>query len=65
MNAVIIEIKDKSEERFWLELAKKTGVRAKSLTVEDIEDFGLALLIEKGMKTENVSRESLRKTLVF
>ena len=63
MDAIIIELKDKTDARFWLELARKTGNRAKSLNIEDIEDFGLALLIEKGMKTENVSRESVMKAL--
>lgn len=63
MKAIIIELKDKTDAKFWLELAKKTGHRAKSLIVDDIEDFGLARLIEKGMKTENVSRECVMQAL--
>jgi hypothetical protein len=59
-DAIIIELKDKTEARFWLELAHKTGNRAKSVNIEDI---GLAALIEKGMKTESVSRESVMKAL--
>ncbi|NCC73644.1 MAG: hypothetical protein EOM06_09630 [Sphingobacteriia bacterium] len=60
-NAIIIEVKDKTEARIWLELAGKTGNRVKSVY---IEDAGLAALIEKGMKTENVSRESVMKALL-
>jgi hypothetical protein len=60
-DAIIIEVKDKSEARFWLELASKTGNRAKSVNIEDI---GLAAMIEKGMKTENVSRECVMKALL-
>jgi hypothetical protein len=58
--AIIIEVKDKTEARFCLELAGKTGNRAKSVNIEDI---GLATLIGKGMKTENVTRESVMKAL--
>lgn len=60
-DAIIIEVKDKTEARFWLELASKTGNRAKSVNIEDV---GLAALIEKGMKTENVSRENILKALL-
>jgi hypothetical protein len=63
MDAIIIELKDKTDARFWLELTKKNGNRARSLNLDDIEDFGLDLLIEKGMKTENVRRESVMKAL--
>jgi len=59
-DAIIIEVKDKTEARFWLELVGKTGNRAKAVNIEDV---GLAALIEKGMKTENVSRESVLKSL--
>jgi TPR repeat protein len=60
-NAIIIEVKDKSEARFWLELACKTGNRAKSFNIKDI---GLAAMIEKGMKTVNVSQKSVNKALL-
>ena len=59
-DAIIIEVKDKTEARFWLELVGKTGNRAKAVNIEDV---GLAALIEKGMKTENVSRENVMKAL--
>lgn len=59
-DAIIIEVKDKTEARFWLELAGKTGNRAKAVNIEDV---GLAALIEKGMKTENVSRKSVMRAL--
>ena len=48
---------------FALNLAKKTGAKAKSIDTEDIEDSRLADLIEKGMKTKTVSRESVMEIL--
>lgn len=63
MEAVIIEIKSKAESKFWLELAKKTGVKAKSINTDEIEDANLAELIDKGMKTKSVTRESVMEIL--
>ena len=63
MDAVIIEIKDKKDAQFWLNLAKRTGNRAKSISRQEIEDAGLSLLIKEGMETDDVSRESVMEAL--
>ncbi len=63
MEAIVIEIKNEADVKFWLNLAKKTGTRAKSINTEDLEDSNLAALIEKGMKTKSVSRESVMELL--
>jgi hypothetical protein len=63
MEAVIIEVKSDSDIRFWLDLAKKTGTRAKSIDTQDIEDSKLASLIENGMKTKTVSRAKIMESL--
>jgi hypothetical protein len=63
MEAIVIEITNEADIKFWLKLAKKTGTRAKSINTEDIEDAGLAALIEKGMNTKSVSRESVMELL--
>lgn len=63
MEAIVIEVKNEAEIKFWLNLAKKTGTKAKSINTEDIEDSNLADLIEKGMKTKSVSRESVMQIL--
>lgn len=63
MEAVIIEVKNEADIKFWLKLAKKTGAKAKSINTEDIEDSRLAGLIEKGMKTKTVSRDSVMELL--
>ena len=63
MEAIIIEVKNDSDIKFWLNLAKKTGTKAKTIDTEDIEDSRLVDLIEKGMKTKSVSRESVMEIL--
>ena len=63
MEAVVIEVKNDADAKFWLNLAKKTGTKAKSINTESIEDSRLADLIENGMKTKSVSRESVMKIL--
>lgn len=63
MDAIVIEAKNKKDVKFWLDLARKTGSRAKSVDMEAIEDAYLALLIDEGLKTENVSREDVMKAL--
>lgn len=63
MEAIVIEVKNEADVKFWLNLAKKTGTRAKSINTENIEDSRLADLIEKGMKTKSVSRESVMEIL--
>ena len=63
MEAIVIEVKNNEDIKFWLNLAKKTGARARSINTDQIEDLKLAALIEEGMKTKSVSRESVMKAL--
>lgn len=63
METIVIEAKSKADIKFWLELAKKTGTKAKAINTDDMEDTILARLIEKGLKTRSVSRESVMKAL--
>lgn len=63
MEAIVLQTKNKAEAKFWLELAKKTGTRAKAVNTEEMEDAALAYLIEKGMKTGDVSRANVMKAL--
>ncbi len=63
MEAIIIEVQSDADIKFWLNLAKKTGTRAKSINTEKLEDARLVDLIEKGMKTQSVSRQSVMDIL--
>jgi hypothetical protein len=59
MEAIVIEVKNEADAKFWLNLAKKTGTRARAIDTEKLDDDKLAALIEKGLKTKTVSRESI------
>ncbi|HAH25963.1 MAG TPA: hypothetical protein DCL77_19755 [Prolixibacteraceae bacterium] len=63
MDIVAIEVKCDADVKFWLKMAKKTGVKAKSINIQDIADLVLADLIEKGMKSRSVSSKSVMKVL--
>jgi len=63
MEAILIEVKNEADAVFWLNLAKKTGAKAKAIDTDKIEDDKLASLIEKGMKSKTVSRESIMEIL--
>ncbi|MFA5816709.1 MAG: hypothetical protein WC865_13935 [Bacteroidales bacterium] len=63
MEAIVIEVKSEADVKFWLNLAKKTGTRAKSINTEEMDDAWLASLIEKGMKTKSVSRKTIMEFL--
>ena len=63
MEAIVIEVKNEDDVKFWLKLAKKTGTKAITIDTEELEDKKLAALIETGMKTKSVSRESIMEIL--
>ena len=63
MEAIVIEVKNEDDVKFWLKLAKKTGTKAKTIDTEELEDKKLAASIEIGMKTKSVSRESIMEIL--
>jgi hypothetical protein len=63
METIVIQPKNKADVKFWLELAKKTGTKAKAVSLEEAEDLALALLIEHGLETEDVDRESVMQAL--
>jgi len=63
MEAIVIEVKNEADAKFCLNLAKKTGTKARAIDTAKIEDDKLAALIEKGMKTKTVSRESIMEIL--
>ena len=63
MKTAIIQIKNKEEESFLKALFKKTKIKARFLTPDEMEDAIFAKLIDEGMKTKNVPRESVMKLL--
>ena len=63
MDTLLITSKKKKDTRLLVELAKKLGMHSRPLSKEEISDWMLAKEIEKGLRTENVSREEIFKSL--
>lgn len=63
MKSILISAEKKSDLAVLLNLARKLGMTAKSLTRAEVEDWKLAQKIEAGMKTATVSRSSVMKAL--
>jgi len=63
MRTIVINAKNDTDLQFRITLAKKNGIKAITLDTKEIEDALIAGLIEKGLKTKNVSEASVLKVL--
>ncbi len=63
MKSIIITPKDTDEFKFLSGLLKKLKVSAHELTEEEIEDFGMSILMKKVDRSKKVSRDSIMKKL--
>ena len=63
MKSIIITPKDINEFKFLKGLLNKLKISARELTKEEIEDFGLSLLMKRTDRSKKVSRESVMKKL--
>ncbi len=59
----MLTAKNKSDLKPLIELAKKLGMKAKSLSRSEMEDYMLAKKIEEGLKTKTVSLNSVIRAL--
>lgn len=59
----MLTAKNKSDLKPLIELAKKLGMKTKSLSRSEMEDYMLAKKIEEGLKTKTVSRNSVIRAL--
>jgi hypothetical protein len=65
MKPIIITPKDKAEFAFLKGLLNKLKVSARELTDEEIEDFGMSVLMKQADRSRKVSRESIMKKLAY
>jgi hypothetical protein len=63
MKALIIKSNDQAEIKFINELLKKLGISTRVLDAEEIEDYGMSILMKKIDRSKKVSRESVMKKL--
>lgn len=59
----MLTAKNKSDLKPLIELAKKLGMKAESLSRSEMEDYMLAKKIEEGLKTKTVARNTVIKAL--
>ena len=63
MKTAIVKIQNHVEASFLKASFKKTKIKARFLTPEEMEDSVFARLIDEGMKTKTVSKESVMQLL--
>ena len=63
MKALVIKPKNKSEIKFLSDLLKKLGISSKLVNAEEIEDYGMSLLMKEVDRSKKVSRESVLQKL--
>lgn len=63
MDAILLRPKDSQELKLITDLLDKMKVPSKVLTEEEMEDAGLAVMMNEVDRTETVSRESIFKKL--
>ncbi len=63
MDSLIITPKNKAEFRFIEAVLKRMNVSSKKITIDELEDLGMASLIAEADLSKKVSRETIMKTL--
>ena len=63
MKAELINPKDNKELKFVTDLLKKLGIKATSITVEEMEDLGLSELLKKVDKSKKASKAEVLSKL--
>jgi len=63
MKALLVKSDSQEEMKFISDLLKKLGVFAKELDIEEIEDYGLGILIKEADRSKKVNRETIIKKL--
>lgn len=63
MSPVVINPKNQSELKFISDLLEKLGIASHVLTEDEIEDFGMSLLMKEADRNKKVSKSSVLKKL--
>jgi hypothetical protein len=63
MTGLILTTTNKTDLKLFTDLARRIGIKAKTLSDEDIIDLGLLEAMEEGRKTKFVSRDRIMKKL--
>jgi hypothetical protein len=63
MKAILINPKNHSEEKFISDLLKKLKIASRQMSQEEVEDYGMSVLMKEADRNKRVSRENIMKKL--
>ena len=63
MKGIVITAKSQTKFRLVSDLLKKLGISSTTMSVEDLEDFGLSKLMKSVNRSKKVSREAVMAKL--
>lgn len=63
METILLTAKNKTDLKALVDLAKRLGMKTRALSKAEVEDFALAKKIDKGLKTQSVSKETILHAL--
>ena len=63
MKALVVTPKTSEELKFVSQLLKKLGIASKTMSLEDLEDAGLSVLMKEADRSKKVGRETVMKKL--
>jgi len=63
MKALLIKSNSQAELKFLSDLLKKLGVSARVMDIEEIEDYGMSMLMKDEDRSKKVSRDTVLKKL--
>ncbi len=65
MKALVVKSKSASEMKFISDLLKKLGVTTRLMDINEIEDYGMSVMMKEADRNKKVSRETIMKKLKF
>jgi hypothetical protein len=63
MKAILINPQNSAEEKFISALLKKLRIASRTLSKEEMEDYGMSILMKEADRSKKVSRETVMKKL--
>jgi len=63
MKALLVQSSSDTEIKFISDLLKKLGVSSRLMNADEIEDYGMSVLLKEVDRNKKVSRETVMKKL--
>jgi hypothetical protein len=63
MKALIVKPKNQNDLKFVSDLLKKLGISSKEMEWEELEDYGMSIMMKDVDRSKKISRESVMKKL--